>query len=525
LTVDNRSQIGGNGEVAVSDPAAMPRRLITVALMLAMAVAALEQTVVATAMPSIVADLRGFAIWPWVTSAYLLAATVSTPIYGKLADLWGRKRLLLFGLGLFSLGSMLSGLSWSMPVLIVTRVIQGIGAGAVMPIVLTILGDIFTLEQRARVQGWFSAVWGVSSVAGPLLGGWLTDWFSWRWVFFVPLPIAAIAVAVLLAFYHERVECLERCSIDWPGAGLLAAGIVALLLGVLGGRDEPWPATLALLLLAAGLLVAFVAWERRAEDPVLPMDLLLTRTIGAAIVGSFLIGGLLFGVDMYVPLYVQGVLGLSATAAGQMLTPLLLTWSASVAVAARLVVRMGFRRTAVVGTILIGLGAALLVVGAANPGVARPLMIGSMVLMGLGMGPTALSYILSVQHAVAWGRRGVATGALTFFRTIGGSLGVALLGMVLYWDLAHRLPARLDVSAALRPESHGRLSPTALALVQDALRTSLRDVFALIMGLTWLGLICAVNLPGNDARKDAELGAAGLAEEPEASPAVGFDAT
>jgi EmrB/QacA subfamily drug resistance transporter len=471
------------------------RGLVTLALMLAMAVAALEQTVVATAMPSIISDLRGFEIYAWVFSAYLLAATVTTPLYGKLADLWGRKRLLLFGLFLFGVGSILSGMAWSMPVLIAMRVVQGIGAGAVMPIVLTILGDLFTLSERARVQGWFSGVWGVSSIAGPALGGLLTDKLSWRWVFYITIPFALFSGLVLVLFFRERVDRAERKPIDWPGAVLLAAGSTALLLGLLGDTGRGLGLTLFLLAAGVGILGVFVAWERRAADPVLPLDLLGTRTIGAAILGSFLIGLLLFGLDTYVPLYVQGVLGGSALDAGRLLTPLFLSWSISVAIAANVVVRFGFRGTALLGTLLITLGVGALAAGSAFPGTAAAIFSTSMVVIGLGMGPTSLSHILAVQNSVEWNRRGVATGAVSFFRTIGGALGVAVLGALLSARTAVRLPAGTDVVAALRPETHGRLAPMALAQVRQALRLSLTELFTVLLALTGVGLLCAARLP------------------------------
>jgi MFS family permease len=343
------------------------RRIVTVALLLAMSVASLEQTVVSTAMPSIIAALKGLEIYPWVFSAYLLAATVTTPLYGKLADLLGRKRVLLFGLALFAIGSMLSGMARSMPELIVMRVVQGLGAGAVGPIVLTMLGDLFTLEERAKVQGWFSAVWGISSLAGPALGGVLTDQLSWRWVFFVTVPFAVVSAWILVRHVHETVVHREVLPIDWVGAALLTLSSVVLLLAVLKGGELSWTWGVSLFGLALLLLGAFLVWERLAVDPVLPLDLIFSRHIGAAIAGSFLIGGLLFGLDTYIPLFIQGVRGGTATQAGRVITPLFLSWAVSVAVAAKVVVRLGFRRTAVVGSILISLGILSVTLGAVWP--------------------------------------------------------------------------------------------------------------------------------------------------------------
>lgn len=475
--------------------------MVTLALLLAMTVTALEQTVVSTAMPSIIAQLQGFDIYPWVFSAYLLAATVSTPIYGKLADLLGRKRLLLFGLVLFGLGSMLSGMAQSMPQLIAMRVVQGLGAGAVGPIVLTMLGDLFTLQERARVQGLFSAVWGGSSLIGPFVGGVLTDELSWRWVFFVTVPFALVTIWILARYVREELGHREVAPIDWAGGALLALGSSLLLMAVLRGNTSSTAATVAMLAAAAVVLALFVRQERATPDPVLPPDLLLSPPIGSAIAGSFLIGCLLFGIDTYIPLFVQGVLGKDATVSGGMITPLFLTWSISVAVAARVVVRLGFRRTALVGSSLIAIGTLGLVAGAAWPDRARLFFVAAMVVIGMGMGPTSLSYILGVQHEVNWGRRGVATGAVTFVRTMGGALGVGLLGASLGFALAHRLAASkgIDVAAALRPETHKLLAQDQLLAVQSALGRSLRDVFLEMFAMAVLAIVCSIGLRGGRA--------------------------
>ncbi|WZO96188.1 MFS transporter [Isosphaeraceae bacterium EP7] len=472
--------------------------MITLALLLAMAVTALEQTVVSTAMPSIISSLNGLEIYPWVFSAYLLAATVSTPLYGKLADLLGRKRVLLFGLFLFSLGSILSGLSRSMPELIVMRIVQGLGAGAVAPVVLTMLGDLFSMQERARVQGLFSAVWGVSSLAGPTLGGYLTDSMSWRAVFFVSVPFAAVAIWILMAYVRETLGHREVLPIDWPGAALLAGGSTLLLLGLLHGGSGGWTRTAGLIGLSLAFLVAFIRRELVAEDPILPMDLMTTPTILAANVGSFVIGGLLFGLDTYIPLYVQGVRGGTASDAGLMVTPLFLSWSISVAVAARVAVRFGFRATALVGSVLITLGMFAIAAGAQWPAWSKASFLGGMFIIGLGMGPTSLSYILGVQNVVPWGRRGVATGGVLFFRTVGGALSVAVLGASLGAGLTSRLAAGkavgIDVSKALRPETHSLLPPDQLLAVQDALGQSLTMVFLEMCGLALLALVCSSRL-------------------------------
>jgi multidrug resistance protein len=475
------------------------RGRVTAALLVAMMVTAMEQLVVSPAMPTIIAQLRGFEIYPWVISAYLLASTVSTPIYGKLADLYGRKPILLFGLALFSLGSILSGTSQTMGQLIAMRTLQGLGAGAVGPIVLTILGDLFTLHERAKVQGLFSAVWGLSSVAGPIIGGYLTDNVGWRWVFLVSVPFAVVAIAMLAWYVTEPHVDRKVAPIDWAGAGLLSASMTSLLLLVLDGSQHGTAIAMALGAASVVFLVLFVLRELRAADPILPMDLMTRPVIAASLAGSCLIGAILFGIDTYVPLYIQGVQGGDARLAGRSLMPLFLTWAFSVAVAARAVVHRGLRFGGLVGSFFITTGAMGLVAGAVFPQWYRCGFYPGLVLVGLGMGPCSLSFILSVQHSVKWGQRGVATGAVIFLRTIGGALGVGLLGAALGWELARRLAASgasgINVTAALRPETHQFLTAEQLALVQGHLGHALRDVYAQMAALGIATMVCAMGLP------------------------------
>jgi MFS family permease len=476
-----------------------------------MTVSALEQTVVSTAMPSIIAQLRGLDIYPWVFSAYLLAATVTTPLYGKLADMLGRKRVLLFGLGLFTLGSVLSGLAQSMPQLIAMRVIQGMGAGAVGPIVITMLGDLFTLEERARVQSLFSMVWGVSSLAGPAIGGVLTDRLSWRWVFFVTVPFALVSAWILVTKVQESLKERVVLPIDWSGAAMLTVGSAVLLAAVLHGEHQIDGASVALGIVAVALLAIFTWHEHRTADPVLPVDLFREPHIGASMAGSLLIGAILFGIDTYIPLFVQGVRGGSATAAGRTITPLFVSWAVSVAVSALVVMRLGYRRTGVFGSIMIALGTCGLALGATWPVASAPLFLVGMIVIGLGMGPTSLSYILSVQNAVSWGRRGAATAASIFARMMGGAVGVGILGAALGLGLARRLAGTsgVDVSAALRPQTHKLLTPEHLATVQNALGLSLRDVFLQIAVLGALAVVCSLFLRGGRASSHHDAGASG----------------
>ncbi len=475
------------------------RVMITAALLMAMTVTALEQLVVSTAMPSIIATLQGLEIYPWVTSAYLLASTITAPLYGKFADLYGRKKVLLFGLGLFTLGSMLSGLATSMGQLIAMRVIQGLGAGAVGPIVLTMLSDLFSLQERAKVQSLFSAVWGISSLAGPAIGGVLTESLSWRWVFFVTLPFSIGSAIILVIYVQENVQRKAQVNIDWLGATLLAIGSSALLLTALQGQSRSMLFVLTLGLFSLVVLGLFVIWERRVTEPILPLDLLVRKGILPAIVGNFLLGAITFGLDQYIPLYVQGVLGGSAIQAGSSITPLFLSWAISVAIAAKVVVRYGFRKTAMVGSVFVICGMLTIAIGSHWRASTMPCFFAGMFVIGLGMGPASLSYILGIQNVVEWGERGVATGALIFFRSIGAALGVGVLGAGIGWSFTRRLVAGgvqgIEVSDALRPETHALLGVEILRLVQESLGAALQQSYVVMVILTMFAFVCSSRLP------------------------------
>ncbi len=292
------------------------RPLTVISLLLSLSMAAMEMTVVSTAMPTVVGDLGGIHYYSWVFTAYLLTSTVTVPLYGKLADLYGRKPVLLAGIGVFLVGSMASGLAQSIGALIAFRALQGLGAGAMQPTTLTIVGDIYNLEERSRMQGVFGAVWGVAGLIGPLLGGIIVKYLSWRWVFFINVPAGIAAAALLVVALHENVEHRQH-SLDWSGAGLLTLGLTALLFGVHGGR-----ASSIGLPLAAFCLVLFYFAERRAPEPVLPLDLFRQRVIGVSTAAGALVGAGMIAMVTYVPLYVQGVLGGSPTEAGSAITPM-----------------------------------------------------------------------------------------------------------------------------------------------------------------------------------------------------------
>jgi len=320
--------------------------LITLATLIGTFLAALDSTVVGTAMPTIVGDLGGLALYPWVFASYLLAATVTGPVFGKLSDTYGRKPIYLVGIFFFLLGSVLAGTSETMTGLIAFRTLQGLGAGAVQPTAITIVGDIFELESRARVQGLFGTVWGISAVVGPAVGGLVTDYISWRWVFYINLPFGLTAAALLAVSLSEGFE-RHPSRVDFLGATLLTCGLVAVLLALLGEGSTPSLSASTLALLLGGLvaLALFVTVERRAEDPMVPLGLFRDRIFAVGVLGNLALGGVLFGVSVYIPLFVQGALAGTAVTAGAVVAPLSIGWPVGSFVGARVILRSGYRRT------------------------------------------------------------------------------------------------------------------------------------------------------------------------------------
>jgi len=401
------------------------RRAITAGLLLGMSLGALEATVVGTAMPTVIATLGGLQHYSWVFSAYLLTSTASVPIWGRLSDLYGRRRMYLTGIAVFLVGSMMSGAATSMTALIVARAIQGLGTGAIIPLSMTIVGELYTLAERARTQAIFSGVWGVASVAGPLVGGYITDVLSWRWVFYLNLPFGLLAVTVIMLAY-PRTHRAHAVRVDWLGAGLLFAGISALLIALgadAGGAGWGFAAA------SAALLVWFVAVEQRVPDPILPLDLLRTPLIARTFIVVFLVGMALFGAIAFIPLFVQGVMGATATQAGQVLTPLFLGWVIMSIASARLTVTLGYRRLAITGSLLMTAGfVGLTLVGADSP---RSAVLIAGLLIGSGMGLSMLSLLLAVQHGVARSHLGIATSLNQFSRSVGAAVGIAAMGALM----------------------------------------------------------------------------------------------
>ena len=401
---------------------------ILLAVMLSVGLVAIDATVLATAVPSVVDDLGGFTQFPWLFSIYLLTQAVTVPLYSKLADQYGRKPMMLIGVSVFLLGSLLCGLAWSMGSLIAFRAVQGIGAGAVQPIGMTIVGDIYSVAERAKVQGYLAGVWAVSSVVGPTLGGVFSDYLSWRWIFFINIPVGVAVLWMFTRRFEERVERAEH-KLDVLGAVLLSVGGASLLLGLLeGGVRWAWssPASIALFIGSAIAIAAFVLVERRAAEPVLPLWVFRHRVILPAILTALVVGVLLVGLTSYIPLYAQGVLGHGALMAGFALAALTLGWPLSASNAGRLYLSIGFRSTMIIGS-LFGLAGALLLLTIDGDSSLFHLAVPCFV-MGIGFGFAVAPSVIAAQSAVGWESRAVTTGATMFARTVGSAVGVAVFG-------------------------------------------------------------------------------------------------
>ncbi len=433
-------------------------------LMIALLLAALDQTIVATALPRVVSELGGITQYSWVFTAYMLGSTVTVPLYGKLGDAHGRKPLFIVSITIFLIGSALCGAAQNMVQLVVFRAIQGVGAGGLFPLTLAMVGMIVPPRDRGRYQGLIGSVFAAASIAGPLIGGFIVDTTSWRWIFYVNLPVGGLALVVILLTMPKRRTKREH-SIDWLGAGILALGTTSLLLGLVwGGHDYPWvsPQVLGALVAAPALLGLFAWVERRVPEPILPFELLRNQTVAASVACMAFVGMAMFGTISYVPLFVQGVIGTSATSSGVVLTPLMLGAVVTSFVSGQIVSRTGrYRPNTLIGPLVLGAGEVLLwrlSVNATNAQAAR-----DMVIAGIGLGMMMQIFVLSVQNSVSRSQMGTATALTQFSRSIGATLGVTLMGVIVnqglpasvreHGTVIHRLPpaGRAALAHALHP--------------------------------------------------------------------------
>ena len=472
--------------------------LVTIGIMFSLFLASMESTVVATAMPTIVGQLGGLEHYSWVFSAFMLASTTSVPLYGKLSDIYGRRRIYVIAMTLFLIGSVMSGLANSMPQLIFARAMQGLGAGGIMPLAFILIGEMFNLQQRAKMQGFFSGVWGFSSIAGPLLGGFIVDKFSWHWVFYINVLPGLLAAALVAFGWQEQAHSHERPKVDYLGAALLTSSVVSLLLGLMEfGSINSW----SLIVLAVALFIALLWVESRAADPILPLQLFRDRLFLTAVTHGIFTGWAMFGSVSFIPLFVQSVLGTSATQAGITITPMLLGWVTASIIGMRLILTVGYRKLGVIGTTLFVTGAFLMTL--IGPNSSQIMMMVFVTMMGVGMGLSIPSFLVAVQTTVERRNLGTATSLLQFSRSMGGTLGVSVMGAALSIRLASNLSASgLDpklVTALLDP------LPGVEVVVDAGVRLAMANAIHLVFVIAFVsaafGLVAVFFTPHQELKE------------------------
>ncbi|MFN2386462.1 MAG: MFS transporter [Thermoanaerobaculia bacterium] len=476
------------------------RRAVTLALTLVTALASFESTVVSTAMPTIIGDLGGLPLYAWVFSVYLLTSTVAMPVYGRLADIYGRRRLLLIAIGVFLTGAVACGLARSMPQLIAARAIQGLGAAGLIPVSLTVVADLYSLEERTRVQGLFSGIWGIASLVGPLLGAFLTVHFGWRSIFTINVPLGLIGFFLVATRMIESRASL-RDPVDVAGAAALAAGVTLLLFGVLQvpGLEEGPVLRAGVVAAGAAILAGFARLQTIRRHPLVPPELFRGWRSASPYLAGAVLGTTIYGVDTFVPLFVQGARGGSAGAAGAVITPLVLFWALSATLAARVILRVGFRRSARLGAVLVFLGLSGLVAGAlAGAGV--PWISAACAVIGAGLGFSSLAQVMVIQESVPERQRGVATSLVPFSRTVGGAVGVGALGGLLTVGLASRLGASMEAASRLLAGTGGAGAGVAPAVFRQAIERSLLPVFSVLLGLAVLNFFIVSGFPESAGR-------------------------
>ena len=485
-TVD-RQETAARPPTYETDFKPMPRRQVVFTmggLMLALFLAALDQTVVSTAMPRIIADLGGFDRFTWVTTSYLVASTTAVPIVGRLSDLYGRKTFFLGGIAVFLLGSVLAGASQTMNQLIFFRAVQGIGGGSMMALSFASVGDLFPPAERGKYQGIVAGVFGLSSVIGPTLGGLITDNLSWNWVFYINVPLGLAVIALFIRFFPNIRPQRLSYRLDYAGMALLVLIVAPLLVGLsLGGVQYDWMSfqVVGILIFAAIMTAVFIAVERRADEPIMPLSIYSNRVVSVSLIAVFVTGFGMFGAIIFVPLFFQGVLGASATSSGSFLTPMMLSMVVTATLAGQTLSRFGghYRIQGLIGIAIMGTGMVLMSRMTANTSYVQA--VASIVVMGLGLGITFPSFTISVQNAVPHNLLGVVTSATQFYRSVGGALGLAVLGSYMASrfaaGLSNSLPA--EVRKALPEKQLAEMSNNPQALVNPealaGLKASLAD--------------------------------------------------
>lgn len=457
--------------------ATLKRNYILAGLLLSTFLAAIEGTVIGPAGPRIVGDIGGVELLSWVFTAYLLTMSVTTPIFGKISDLYGRKLVFVIGSVLFLAGSMLSGFASGMEQLIIFRAIQGIGAGGLLPVIFTIIGDIYSIEERAKVQGMISSVWGISSLVGPLLGGYVVDSLDWRWIFYFNLPFGLISLFMIIRYFKEEVKKRD-VKIDYAGAITFTIGVTALLFGLAtGGQQWAWNSPLLLGIFAVSVisLIIFFIVEQKVEEPLLPLKLFKIKDIAYSNIASVLGSALLIGLTSYLPLYVQGVLGKNATFSGLVLAPMSIGWMLGSVLGSRWLISRGIRNTSLIGMLIIAVGA----VGLAfvHEGTPIFMMLIFNALYGIGFGFSFTVFTVIAQSSVGYSLRGASTALNSFVKSIGQTIGVAVFGVLINMQIAARTAKGTSTGAKVTQEDiNNLLSPEKVHLLPQQLWSELKHV-------------------------------------------------
>jgi EmrB/QacA subfamily drug resistance transporter len=474
-------------------PHGVRRRLILTACLIATFMAAVESTIVATIIPTIVSDLGGFNLFTWVFTVYLLTQAVTIPVYGRLADLYGRKPVFFFGTALFLAGTILCGLAWDMPSLVCFRALQGCGAGAIQPIAATILGDIYLPAERGRIQGLVSSVFGVSAVIGPSLGAFLVAHLSWRVVFWVNVPIGIAAIVMIAVYLQETVKHRQH-RIDWAGSLLLLVAFGGLMLALVQGGSLGRTTLIALTAIGVAALIGLYLHERSTPEPMLPLELWRNRVIVVGSVGNFTSGAMMMGVAAFLPTYVQGAMGGSAIDGGLVLGAMSVSWAVASLGAGRIMTRTSYRSVAVLGGLSLSIGCAMLAALRPSDGLLWA-SLGSLVI-GIGMGFCSTVFIVSIQASVPWRQRGAATSSSMFMRFVGQSAGAAGCGAVLNATMLRLDPGALHtVDRLLNHSERLAMTPAELSHLTGVMAGSLHNAYLLATGFAVLTLLVALQLP------------------------------